>query len=607
MPLSHSELAEFLSQQDPYASLPQATRADLAARMIQRELPAGARVYTFGDRLDGLFIVVSGGIEVRDAHGEQVSLLGPRNSFGERGLARDGLAATTADTTEPTHLLVLPPDAWHALLAAEPAVRRFFDRARPRRTEGADLATSRVAEIMAPAPHVVPPDTPAQEAARRMRAAGISSLCVTEGDRLAGIVTLRDLSGKVLAEGLPGDTPIRTVMTPHPITLEPAALGSDVLHTMMEHGIGHVPICDGARLVGMVTQTDLTRYRASTAADLVGEVAHAPDAEAMARITARIPLLLRQLVGAGTRHEVTTRLVTDVADAATRRLISLAEAELGSPPVPYLWLACGSQGRQEQTGVSDQDNCLVIDDAATEDDMRWFAALAQRVCDGLDRCGYVYCPGDMMASNPRWRQRQSKWRSDFMGWIATPSPEARMLASVMFDLRPIGGDRTLFESLQAETLEAASRNSIFVSHMIANSLTHTPPLGLVRGLALIRSGEHKNTLDLKHSGVVPVTDLARVYALRGRIEPVNTRARLTAARATGTVSDRGGRDLIDAYDVIAEARLAHQVRRIRHGEAPDNYLAPAELSDFDRAHLRDAFVVVKGMQSAVGHGRGMLG
>jgi CBS domain-containing protein len=143
--------------------------------------------------------------------------------------------------------------------------------------------------------------------------------------------------------------------------------------------------------------------------------------------------------------------------------------------------------------------------------------------------------------------------------------------------------------------------------MIANSLTHTPPLGLVRGLALIRSGEHKNTLDLKHSGVVPVTDLARVYALRGRIEPVNTRARLTAARATGTVSDRGGRDLIDAYDVIAEARLAHQVRRIRHGEAPDNYLAPAELSDFDRAHLRDAFVVVKGMQSAVGHGRGMLG
>ncbi len=42
-----------------------------------------------------------------------------------------------------------------------------------------------------------------------------------------------------------------------------------------------------------------------------------------------------------------------------------------------------------------------------------------------------------------------------------------MLASVMFDLRPIGGDAALFDDLQDETLEAASKNSIFVAHMVA--------------------------------------------------------------------------------------------------------------------------------------------
>ena len=153
----------------------------------------------------------------------------------------------------------------------------------------------------------------------------------------------------------------------------------------------------------------------------------------------------------------------------------------------------------------------------------------------------------------------------------------------------------------------AAKNSIFVAHMIANSLKHTPPLGLLRGFATIRSGEHKNRLDLKHNGVVPVVDLGRVYALQGRLTAVNTRARLEAAMAAGVLSQSGGQDLLDAYDLIAETRLEHQAALVKAGAKPDNYLAPADLSDFERSHLRDAFVVVKSLQSAVGHGKGMLG
>ncbi|SFE73838.1 DUF294 nucleotidyltransferase-like domain-containing protein [Roseivivax sediminis] len=606
MPLDDDALLDFLSTFDPYAALPLPARRDLVQQFRQQQVPAGATVYTFGDRLDGLYVVASGEIEVRDQHGAQISQLGPRNSFGERGLGRDGVAATTATARTDATLLLLPAESYHALRAAHDNVRRFFDRRRRDRPERNDLATSRVETLMNRTLLTRSPDATAQEAAEAMRAARVSSLCVTTKERLEGIVTLRDISGKIVAAARPIDTPLREIMTPDPITLPPSALGSDVLHAMMEHRIGHLPICDGVRLVGMVTQTDLTRYQAVTSADLVGQIADAESAGAMAAVTARIPQLLAQLVASGNRHEVTTRLITDIADAATRRLLALAEAELGPPPVPYLWLACGSQGRQEQTGVSDQDNCLILDDSVTDGDKPYFERLARRVSDGLHACGYVYCPGDMMATNPRWRQPLRVWRDYFQRWIDRPDPEAQMLASVMFDLRAIGGTRSLFDSLREDTLASAQKNSIFVSHMVSNSLKHTPPLGLIRGFALIRSGEHKNTLDLKHSGVVPVTDLARIYALQGRLLPVNTRARLSAARAAGVISERGGQDLIDAYDHIAETRLAHQARQVRRGAAPDNFLAPAELSDFDRAHLRDAFVVVKGMQSAAGHGRGML-
>jgi CBS domain-containing protein len=275
--------------------------------------------------------------------------------------------------------------------------------------------------------------------------------------------------------------------------------------------------------------------------------------------------------------------------------------------VPYLWLACGSQGRQEQTGVSDQDNCLILSDDVEDTDLPYFADLAKFVSDGLDTCGYFFCPGDMMATNPRWCQPVKVWRDYFRGWIANPDPEAQMLASVMFDLRPIGGDETLFEDLQSDTLNRAAKNSIFTAHMISNSLKHQPPLGLLRGLATIRSGDHRNQLDLKHNGVVPVVDLGRVYALQGQLRAVNTRARLTAAIEKGVVSKSGGADLLDAYDLIATMRLEHQTAEIKTGQKPTNYLDPSALSDFERSHLRDAFVVVKTMQSAVGSGKGALG
>jgi CBS domain-containing protein len=213
----------------------------------------------------------------------------------------------------------------------------------------------------------------------------------------------------------------------------------------------------------------------------------------------------------------------------------------------------------------------------------------------------------MMATATRWRQPLRVWRDYFAGWISAPSPEAQMLASVMFDLRPIGGTVALFTCLQAETLEAAAKNSIFVAHMISNSLKHQPPLGLIRSFATIRSGEHKDRIDLKHNGVVPVVDLGRVYALKGELAVANTRARLKAAEEAGIVSSSGGHSLIDAYDLVAETRLAHQARRVRAGERPDNFMAPYDLSDLERSHLRDAFVVVRTMQSALGQGKGALG
>ena len=254
---------------------------------------------------------------------------------------RDGKAATSARADAHSVLLVLPPALFRDLISAHDVVAKFFNRARSPRPQKETLATSTVDTLMARNPATCAPDTQVQQAAQLMRDRGISSLCITQGDALQGIVTVRDLSGKVVAEGLPASTVISEVMTPNPLTLSPGDIGSDVLHAMMERHIGHIPITEGGRLVGMVTQTDLTRFQAVSSAELVSAIARAIDASEMAKVTDEIPRLLAQLVAGGNRHEVVTRLITDIADTATRRLLALAEEKLGSPPVPYLWLACG--------------------------------------------------------------------------------------------------------------------------------------------------------------------------------------------------------------------------------------------------------------------------
>ncbi len=598
----------FFATHHPFDTLGPEARAATVAATREVTLAPGETVYRIGATVDGLYAIAEGSVEITSEAGDVISRLSPGECFGERGLLLDGRAPYTATAREATTLVCVPAASFLALMGREAGFARFFGRepgaaAPPEREPAPDLGMIRVSEIMSPRPVTLSPADTAAHAATLMREKGISCVLIAEAGRLVGILTTSDLCARVLAERRPADTPLAEVMTARPIALSPADLSLEAITAMVERGIGHLPIVEGERPVGIVTRSDLVMRQALSTPMLLSEIARKDKIEDLAATVAKVPEFLATLVGSGAEHQVVTRLVTNVTDALTRRLIALAEERLGPPPVPYLWAVCGSQGRQEQTGVSDQDNCLILDDAATPEDDAYFAELAKFVSDGLDACGFFYCPGDMMATAPRWRQPLHKWRSYFAGWIATPDPEARMLASVMFDLRPIAGEAGLFEGLQAETLKKARANSIFIAHMVANSLTHQPPLSLFRGFALIRSGEHKNALDLKHNGVVPIVDLARLYALMGGLTAVNTRARLDAAQAAGTLSETGGRDLIAAYDLIAETRLKHQAALIRKGAKPDNFMSPATLSDLERHHLKNAFIVVKTMQSAVAQGR----
>ncbi|MDW8335892.1 MAG: DUF294 nucleotidyltransferase-like domain-containing protein [Tepidimonas sp.] len=462
------------------------------------------------------------------------------------------------------------------------------------------LAATPVRALLRREPVCVPPDLPIQAAAQRMRDHGVSSVLITHEDRLLGIVTDRDLRNRVLAAGLDPQRPVIEVATTALQTVDIGDAAFDALLLMARLNIHHVPVTDGTKVVGLISSTDL-HQRQSDSAVVLAQAIHQQDTVAdLQAVAARIGALQRQLAAAGTSAHAMGRVVSAMTDALTTRLLQLAERELGPAPLPYAWVAAGSQGRNEQTAKSDQDNCLVLhDDYDADRHGAYFEALARFVCDGLNACGYVYCPGEMMALNAQWRQPLARWRESFRRWIETPDPKALMLTCVFFDQRFVAGERTLVETLRAEVLARTPSQRIFLAHMVSNALTHTPPLNWLGHVQTIRHGEHAGTIDLKHSGIVPIIDLARVYALAGGIAAVNTRERLLHSAESGEISSERARDLIDALEFLTTLRVQHQARMLEAGHAADNHLRPAELSELERRHLKDAFAVVKDLQGVL--------
>ncbi|GAB6051579.1 DUF294 nucleotidyltransferase-like domain-containing protein [Magnetospira thiophila] len=606
------EISDFLGGFHPYDMLPREVLRALPERMQTTYARRGKVILEPGQRNDHLHILRSGAVETHAPNGQLLARLGAGDSFGYHGMGT-GKAANRNTAIEDSLIYLLPKSEFDRLKHDFPQFAYFFapvgaERLRSAHAHGTGgpdvqlslMAAVRVEDLLARDPVIIFPEDTVQDAAIKMRDNNVSCLMVCDEGRLSGIITDRDMRNRVVAGGYDFKTPVSEVMTPDPFTLQFDGFAFDALLTMTRHNISHLPVLRGDRVVGVITNTSLVRKQTMSAVFMVGDIYKRNNASEIAEVVQQIPHLLVHLVDAGASAHNIGHIITSIADAATMRLLRLAEDKLGPPPVPYLWLASGSQARQEQTGVSDQDNCMILhDDYRAEEHAGYFEALSRFVCEGLNTSGYVFCPGEMMAQTPKWRQPLAQWRRYFSGWIEEPEPKALMLSCIFFDLRPVWGEMSLYNDLQQMILEKAKTNGIFQLHMVQNALTHRPPVGFFRNFVLSFSGEYKNQFDLKHTGVVPIVDIARINALEMGIKAVNTNERLEAVQGGGPLSRSGAADLLDAYEFIAITRLRHQAEQIRSGEKANNFMDPDALSSFERNHLRDAFSVVKTMQSAM--------
>lgn len=327
----------------------------------------------------------------------------------------------------------------------------------------------------------------------------------------------------------------------------------------------------------------------------------APDLSNLQQLSRLLPNVLCCLVNAGFTASPIAQAISTIGEAITCRLLQLGEARLGPPPVPYVFIVAGSMARHEQTAHSDQDHGMILANSyqpAVHDD--YFAELAKWVSDGLDTCGYAYCPGNIMATNPQWRLPLSEWQEQFQRWIATPAPQALLHASIFFDLRGLYGEQHLFRELRSGILQQTRSNRLFQAFMAANATRFKPPLGFLKRLQYETLADGRKVIHTKKHGIAPVTDLARVYVLACGSPVLNTQDRLRLLLEHPDKMDPARvRDLLVAFDVISTLRLRHQVMQINEGQTPDHYIEQVRLSGIEQDYLKTAFEAVAAAQACM--------
>jgi len=466
------------------------------------------------------------------------------------------------------------------------------------------LWSTSVGELCSPRAVTAPAGLPIREAAARMRRHRIGSLVITgEGGAPAGIVTDSDLRSKVVAAGVATDRPVGEVMTPAPVAVDARASGFEALHLMAEIGVHHLAVTERGRLRGVVTNHDLMILQGASPLSLVRDIESAATAAEAAAAAAGTHGLLAALLEQEVRASAITRVVTEVNDRLVLRVLALAAEAAGAAPLPWCWIAFGSEGRREQTFRTDQDNALVLADAATAAEAADAAAWAERFAvaanGALVEAGFPPCPGGYMARNPVWRQPLRVWREYFTGWIATPTPEAILASVILFDFRPLAGELSLGAELREPVTRAAPRHAIFLKHLADLAVGVRPPLGLFGRLRTERSGDRRGTINLKHRCLAPLINIVRLFAMEAGVARPGTLERVDGLRAAGAPTAAHADALVQVFEFLSLLRIRNQHRLIEAGEAPHNHVDPRRLTLPERRELGESCRFILELQEGI--------
>ncbi|MCC4831964.1 DUF294 nucleotidyltransferase-like domain-containing protein [Shewanella sp. 10N.7] len=608
------EIRNFIRQYPPFDQLPEQALIEVSKSVEISYYRSDSMVIEFEDKIHDLYMIRSGVVEIYRRKGELYNRLDQGGLFGQLGLLTNNKVRYPAKAVKDTLLYCIPENIFEEFCERYDVFADFVEVEGSIRLQQAvednsddanSLTTSKVKTILSAEPVMLSNTTSIQDVARIMTNENVSAAIINDpsltdegGNSFVGIITVRDLCAKVIAEGLDVDTPVGEVMSTELISLDHNAYIFEAMLLMLRYNVHHLPILKNRQPIGLIEVTDIIRYESQNSLLIVSSIFQQNSIEDLTVLSQQNSACFVRMVNEDANSHMVGRAMSEIGRSFKQRLLELAEEKFGPPPVPYCFLALGSMARDEQLIVTDQDNAIILDNDYQESlHGEYFENLANYVCDGLAACGYTYCTGDIMATNPEYRKTQSQWEDCFADWIENPNPQALLNCSIFFDLYGVYGRPKWAEQLNAFILRKAKKNNRFLACLARNALNRTPPLGFFKDFVMEKDGRHNNSINLKRRGTAPLADLIRVHALAIGSQSQNSFDRLEDIIEAGILPATKGRDLQHAMEFISLVRIRHQALDIEAEQEPDNNIEPENMSEFERRNLKDAFLVLSSAQN----------
>ena len=608
------EIQDFIRQYPPFDQLPENALVEIAKNIEICYFRAETTIIEVNAQINELYMVRSGIVEVYRRNGDLYNRLDQGKLFGQMGLLTNNKVRFPAKSLKDTLLYCIPEEFFHRFCERYDDFADFVEVEDSTRLKQAvesnnndanSLTTSKVKTLISRDVVIMETHDTIQTVAKKMAEENISATLINDpeltdeqGNSFVGIITEKDLCAKVIASGLSVDTPVSEVMSTELISLDHNAYIFEAMLLMLRFNVHHLPILKNKQPIGLIEVGDIIRYESQNSLLFVSSIFQQQSPEDLALLSAQLKDCFIRMVNEDANSHMVGRAMSEIGRSFKQRLLELAEQEIGEPPIPYCFLALGSMARDEQLIVTDQDNAIILDNSY-DDTLHgeYFRKLSKFVCDGLAACGYRYCTGDIMATNPELRKTQAQWEDCFADWIDNPNPQALLNCSIFFDLTGVYGRVKWAEQLNAFILRRAKKNNRFLACLARNALNRTPPLGFFKDFVMEKDGRHNNSINLKRRGTAPLADLIRIHGLAIGSQSQNSFQRLEDIIEAGILPKSKGQDLLHAMELISLARLRHQALDIEFDREPDNNIEPENMSDFERRNLKDAFLVLSSAQS----------
>ncbi|MBT4400614.1 MAG: CBS domain-containing protein [Bacteroidetes bacterium] len=446
-----------------------------------------------------------------------------------------------------------------------------------------------------------PASTTVRDAARIMARKNRNVLFISHEDEIIGLITNNDLNRRVLATGLDPETRVIEIMTSPIAKLPEKALIYEGLLFMKRERISHIALPGKDRKIGMVVgYEDILRMQQNLLGFMISEIESAEEVSQISRIYQRLPVLIQALIESGSNTSNLTEIISSMGDAIHKRLIEIALEDLGPAPINFAFMVMGSQARGEQTLVTDQDNAIVIDNDSgklSKKDQAFFLELGKKLNNDLNTVGYKFCPGEIMAGNPRWNQDLNTWKAYFSSWISGSQPKDILDLTIFLDFRCIYGDSDLVEKLRDHVNHSAEGKSVFFYHLAQPILKMKFMPNLPGNL---KAASHSDTqVDIKMA-LLMVQSFIRLYAIREKLESNNSIERAEKLHKMSVISASTLQEFSEPFDFLTYLRIKNQAYSISRNEAPGNTIRLGQLSHIEALTLKKIYTDIASLQSSLG-------